>query len=160
MAGINILTGDDFFQSAPDFVHWCNVLNNEPTDDEFDIADGAECAWGITEAMLINPPDEEAMNPFSPEVVGYIAEILKAEGIMSPPDVLRIVVQELPAEAMAQFSDDPIMGQAIAGMELQKTDDIDVQIKRNLRTLIAQLEVLPLNNGDAADAVKKALQGL
>jgi hypothetical protein len=160
MAAINIATSDQFYTSLPDFIDLCNVLSGDVLDPRwFDPADPSECAWGMTEAMFISPPDREDENPFSQDIVGYIAEALKSHGIQNPPDVLKVGLRDdAPqiAENVAQtFSDDPEMYSAIWKVQQEKSEDIRTYVKQNLRSLVDQIGKLQLNNGNAADAVKK-----
>lgn len=60
MAAINIATTDQFYTSLPDFIDLCNVLSGDVLDPRwFDPADPGECAWGMTEAMFISPPEKK-----------------------------------------------------------------------------------------------------
>jgi hypothetical protein len=160
MAAINIAASDQFYTSLPDFIDLCNVLSGDVLDPRwFDPADPSECAWGMTEVMFISPPDKEDENPFSQDIVGYIAEALKSHGIQNPPDVLKVGLRDDAAqiaENVAQtFSDDPEMYSAIWKVQQEKSEDIRTYVKQNLRSLVDQIEKLQLNNGNAADAVKK-----
>lgn len=162
MAGINIAATDQFYTSLPEFIDLCNILSGDVLDPRwFDPADPGECAWGITEALLISPPDQNEENPFSPDIVGYIAETIKAHGIQNPPDVLKIGLKEDAkqiAENVAQtFSDDPEMYSAIWKVQQDKSEEIRRYVKDNLKNLLAQVEKLPLNNGDVSNIVKKMM---
>ncbi len=95
MAGIAILTTDSFYKSLPDFIALCNVLAGDSYDPAvFDPADSAEIAWGMSEGMLISPPEDDEENPFSEDIVNYIAQTLKSEGLLTPPDVLKVGMKE------------------------------------------------------------------
>lgn len=160
MAAINIATTDQFYTSLPDFIDLCNVLSGDVLDPRwFDPADPGECAWGMTEAMFISPPDREDDNPFSQDIVGYIAEAVKSHGIQNPPDILKIGLRDDAAqiaENVAQtFSDDPEMYSAIWKVQQEKSEEIRSYVKQNLSSLVDQIGKLQLNNGNAADAVKK-----
>lgn len=158
MTAIDLLTSDNFYRSLPDFINQCNILAGDTYDPRtWDPADALECAWGITEVLLLNPPEEE--NPFSEEIVGYIGKVLDDEGIDNPPDVLKIAVRDKPDTAASHvFSDDPIMFDSIYDFEMSKSDDITQAIKSGLQRLVAQLEVLPLRTGNTNQVVKQMLQ--
>lgn len=159
MAGINIITADDFYQSVPDFITTCNILSGDTYDPRaWDPADVDEIAWGITEALLLSPPEDE--EPFSPEVQAYIGATLDAAGIITPPDILRIAVRdrEPATEIAADYSDDPIMFNSIYDLEMTKSNAILAMLKENLRELAAQLEHLPLNNGSTRGAIEQMLR--
>ena len=164
MAAIQLVTTDAFYQSLPDFITLCNILDHGMVDlDTFDPADAGEIAWGITEALLIWPPDAQEENPFSDTLVQYIALALQDEGILNPPDVLRlggVNQQDLLEKVQYNFSDDPLMFSAIHDLESAKTGEINQQVQSRLHLLIRQLEEIPLRNGSAADIAKKLLSGL
>lgn len=165
MAGIAIVTTDSFYQSLPDFVHLCNILGGDDYDPTvFDPADAAECAWGVTEALLLSPPDDEEENPFHDEIVGYIGQVIKTEGMIKPPDILRMGLKDGGREIIDRvnydYSDDPIMFQAIWDMEKSRTDDINNMIKARLGRLVQQLESLVLDNGNTKDVVDRLIANL
>ena len=163
MTGVAIMTTDDFFNSLPDFVQHCNVLSGDLYNPElWDPADSSEVAWGITEAMLLWPPDGDTDSPFSEEIVAYIGKVLDDEGIMTPPDVLQIAIRDTDFASMVQneFSDDPDMFGMIHQFESDKTKQIDGYVRSNLKELSAQMRALPLKSGNAEEAVLNMLRAL
>ena len=153
MAGIHLVTSDAFYKSPPTFVELCNVLSGGLYDPAtWDPADALECAWGITEAMLLSPPDEDDEEPFSQEIRAYIGAALDQEGILNPPDVLRIAIRDgghNQAARVSRSSTIPRPDAAITRTEAAKVQEINDRIKSNLRMLIGQLEALHLAHGDA-----------
>lgn len=165
MAGISVLSTDVFFKSLPDFINLSNVLCGDTFDPTvFDPADAGECAWAMTEALMLSPPDDDDEEPFAPEIVDYLAEVIKSEGILTPPDILRLGLKDDAAKLMESvrydYSDDPEMFNAIFDMEKSKTDDINLMVKERLSALVKQIESLPLDNGDSSEAVRKLLASL
>lgn len=161
MVAIGLLTTDDFYQSAADFVKWCGILNGDLVGTSWDEADSSEVAWGITEAVIIDRPAEA--EPFSDEVRAYIGAILDREGIIKPPDVLQIGMRhtnDLTSTVQSEFSDDPVMFAAIYDFEGSKTQAVNDYIRHQLQLLHEQLEVLPIRSGDARGVVKRVLQTL
>jgi len=158
MTAISLVTTDLFYKSLPDFVMFCNVLSGDTYNpDAWDPADAEEIAWGITETLLISPPDET--EPFVDEITAYIGKVLDAEGIIKPPDVLKIAVRERdPAAIAGAFSDDPMMFDSIWSLEAAKTEAINRVLKSNMIKLAHQLSELPLRNGSAREAIQKVLQ--
>lgn len=156
MVAIHILTSNNFHKSTPDFISFCNVLNGEERDaNTFDPADAEDVAWGITEALIIYPPDDEDPEPFTDEIRTYIGDALDKEGIINPPDILRIALRTARvAPSIEDFSDDPEMFSAIYDVEAGKTDDINKTIARRLSVLKKQLQSLRLINGDASAGVE------
>jgi hypothetical protein len=161
MIGIHLVTTDEFFWSTPNFVETCNILSGDTFDPRtWDPANTEEIAWGITEAMLLSPPENEE-EPFTPEIRAYIGEILDQEGIINPPDVLRIALRgEEPTGLPGEFTDDPLMHAAIYEVEEGKTDNVIKTIKENISALMAQLDSLSLKNGDASGSVQKAIKAV
>ena len=162
MTGINLLLSDDFYKSLPDFVNYCNILSGDTYDPRsFDPADAVECAWGITESLMLNPPDDDDDEPFAEEIVAYIGKVLDDEGIINPPDVLRIAVRDTDnSQVIGEFSDDPVMYNAMHDFEASKTEDINNAIRTHIRRLGDQLEALPLRIGQTKGVVNQMIQSL
>lgn len=153
MMGIWLVTSDEFYVNVRSFIQACNVLSGDVFDPStFDVADAAECAWGVTEALLLSPPDEDDESPFSEEILAYIGKVLDQEGIIRPPDILRLGTRsgDLAAKVHSDFSDDPEMFSAIYQREEEKTGEINDLVRGNLSLLTRQLGSLRLSNGDAA----------
>jgi hypothetical protein len=160
LVAIQILTTDKFFKSLPDFVTFCNVLGGDTyRPDMWDPADAEEVAWGITEALLISPPEDDDKEPFTDEVRGYIGAVLDSEGIINAPDILRIALRAARVSPnITDFSDDPTMFNAVYDLEAGKTEDINQSIRLKTGLLIKQLTALSLQNGNT-EYVVKMLQG-
>jgi len=161
MAGVALVVTDNFYNNLPDFIELCNILSGSPaTPGVFYPADAAECAWGVTEALLLSPPDGE--EAFTDEIRSYIGKVVEMEGIMSPPDILRIGILSGDHKIKAHngFSDDPELYSAIWGAEQSKTEDINNLVKGRLTLLVQQLASLKLVNGNTANIAKKMLTNL
>lgn len=162
MTAIQLVTTDRFYKSLPDFVAFCNILGGEDYNPEmWDPADAEEVAWGITEALLIWPPDDDDKEPFNEEIRAYIGAVLDSEGIINPPDILRIALRAARVSpSIDDFSDDPDMFHAVYDLESGKTEDINNTIVMKTQLLAAQLAALHLNTGDTkqvADMLHKSV---
>jgi len=160
LVAIQILTTDKFFKSLPDFVMFCNVMCGDTyRPDMWDPADAEEVAWGITEALLISPPEDDDKEPFTDEVRGYIGAVLDSEGIINAPDILRIALRAARVSpSITDFSDDPTMFNAVYDLEAGKTEDINQSVRLKTDLLIKQMAALDLKNGNT-EYVVKMLQG-
>lgn len=159
MAAIAIVTTDTFYKSLPDFIHWCNVLAGDSYDPRYwNPAEALEIAWAINEVLLLDPPEED--EPFVPEIVAYIGKALDDEGIVNPPDVLRIAIRsgDIGSQIHATVGDDPAMAQNVYQMENSRTEAINDALRQTLAALTAQLAQLPLQNGSAQE-ILKSLRG-
>jgi len=157
LTGFDLLTSDDFYKRLPDFVMHCNIMSGDSFNPTlWNPADAGECAWGITEALLLSPPEDD--EPFSEEIRAYVGSVLDAEGIVTAPDVLRIAVRSSPDFDLGLFADDPEMAGAIASMENSKTEDINQLILAGIKTIAEQLQRLPLQNGKADNILQKMQQ--
>lgn len=155
IAGIQLLTTNDFYVSLPTFITLCNVLSGDTYDPNlWDPADSLEIAWGITESLLLSPPEPGEDEPFSDEIRAYIGFTLDQEGIMNPPDLLRLAIRSSQAMLQADYSDDPTMFGAIYEAEQQKTNEINQIVRKRLALLSDQLVRLPLRTGDARDVIR------
>ena len=162
MVGINLVTSNSFYTSLPDFNDFCIIMSGEHVSPYlFSMADSAACAWGITEAMLLSPPDD-VDNAFTDEIRSFIGAVLLNEGIMTPPDVLKIahLDKDIAMKVKYEYSDDPEMFGAIFQTEASKTDDINLYIKTKLFALVSQLSELPLKNAVTAVNAEILLKAL
>ena len=163
MTAIQLLTTDKFFKSLPDFINFCNILAGDTHNPEmWDPADAEDVAWGITEALLISPPDDDDEEPFTNEIRAYIGSVLDSEGIINPPDILRIALRTARVSpSVGDFSDDPEMFNAIYDIEEGKKEDINQGIVMKTKLLAAQLAALNLENGktqQVAEMLQRSLQ--
>jgi hypothetical protein len=151
MVAIQILTTNRFYKSLPDFISFCNVLSGDPLRaDMWDPADAEEVSWGITEALMLYPPEDDDTEPFTEEIRAYIGAVLDQEGLINPPDILRIALRQARvAPAIQDFSDDPAMFNAIYDLEEGKRQDIELSVRLKTKLLVAQLRALKLQNGSA-----------
>ena len=154
MAAIMILTTDRFEQSLSSFVWLCNVLADDTLDPgTFDIATAEEMAWGITEALLIKPPESE--NHFNDEICWYIGAVLDEEGVVDPPDVLRLAMRKTTSDPLAAWTGDPELYQSLYESQQAKSKDIEAVVRENLTALIQQLESLSLENGNTKNLLQR-----
>jgi hypothetical protein len=163
MAAISLVTGDRFYTDVPTFIATCNVLSGSPFEpDTFDPANAEECAWGITEALLLAPPSEDDPEPFSEDVITYIEHVLSDEGIIRPPDVLRIGLsahqQRLALKVDETFGDDPVAVSSIWAQQKERSDAITERIRSSLVQLNEQLSQLRLTHGRTADVFQRVFK--
>jgi hypothetical protein len=150
MAAITLITTNFFFKDVRKFIDLCNILSGDDfSPDTFDPADAAEIMWGVSEALLIYPANNDPEDTeFSPEVCGYIEEVLKNEGIASAPDVLRLGSgADASDQVRDTFADDPEMFSAIWQTQQARSGELQQMVKDNLSEMILQLKVLPMTNG-------------
>lgn len=156
LVGIQILTTNRFYKSLPDFISFCNVLSGDTyRPDMWDPADAEEVAWGVTEALLIYPPEDNDEEPFTDEIRAYIGAVLDREGLINPPDILRIALRQARVSpSIDDFSDDPTMFNAVYDLEEGKRADIENTIRMRTKMLAAQFKALKLENGQVDKIVK------
>lgn len=162
MAAITLLTTDLFFQDARKFVDLANVISFDLfSPDQFDPADVEECAWAITEALLLVPPDEERDDIFCDDIRRYLGVLLEHEGYVDPPDILKIAIGPNQQQFVhANYSDDPELFSGITQTQQGKTQAVEQMVIANLSELADQLERLPLNNGSTkamVDALRRVV---
>ena len=156
MAAITIVTTDLFFKNLSRFVQLANVLAfDDFQPDEFEPADSMECAWAVTEALLLSPPDESDPEPFSLEVRKYIGFVLHEEGFVQAPDVLRLAVRDYSSSVTYDFTDDPEMFAAVNEVQTGKKDQVEATLRGCLQDLMGQLAALKLRTGTTDEIVKR-----
>ncbi len=160
MAAISVVTTNFFWKDVRRFIELCNIFSGDDFQpDEFDPADAAEILWGITEASVLWPPNEDPDDTeFSPEIRAYIEQVLKVEGIADPPDVLRLGLTGTAGQEIDDtFSDDPEMFNAVWDAQRAKTEELKSMVIENLKEMYFQIQLLPLQNGEK-DGVLKQIQ--
>jgi len=151
VVGLNLLTSDDFFQRPPRFVAMANVLAGSEMSREFDPANAMECAWAMTEALLLVPPEDNEEDVFNTEIRHYLGKVVDDEGILEPPDLLRLAIRDTQS-GEADYSHlsetDPEMFAAEHSVMVDRAQEIKDTLAEELRDLFDQLEGLPLQHGN------------
>lgn len=151
-----LLTTDRFFWDLGTFNTVCNVLSDSlPTPGVVMLPDAAEIGWGITEGLLIYPPDQD--EPFSVEIRKYIGHVCQHEGLLDPPDVLGIGIAPRPR---VDHSLAPDIHQSVAAAAKSRQQAIATMIRENLQQLLVQLSGVPLENGDPRGLLDHVQRGL
>lgn len=162
MAAITIITTDLFFTKADRFIVLANILAGDEFDpNEFEKADAVECAWAITEALLLDPPDDKNPEPFSDDVRRYVGFVLKDEGFVTPPDILKIALNaDFKEQVRYNFSDDPAMFSGIYAIQKEKSDEVEQVLRDGLLDMRQQLNALSLQDGNTAELEQRIGQML
>jgi hypothetical protein len=152
MAGISLLTNNFFYRRLSAFIPLCNALSGSTVDpDTIDIADPWECAWAMTEALLIAPPQTPADGQYAEEIRHYIGAVCREFGIVNPPDILQVAIGgDISDLVSTDFADEPEMFEAIWNTHQQNADDISNMLSQNLQELSEQLKGLKLKNGNTS----------
>lgn len=154
LTGISLLTTDSFYESLPDFVNWCNILAGDTYDPNlWDPADAAEIAWGVTEAAIIAIPSSD--KPFCTEIIAYIQVVLDAEGVNTPPAVLRGCGIKSRPLAADDFADDPAMYAGVYDIAAARDNGLQQSVVTAMSTLLTQLSQLQLQNGSTENIAEK-----
>jgi hypothetical protein len=161
-AAITVLTTDYFFTSVSRFIDLANILAGDDFDPEvFNPADSFECAWAITEALLLHPPEPEAPEVFAPEIRKYIAHVLRDEGYVQPPSILAIALDEDIADQLrysSVFTGDPELFSAVYETSAAKNEELEQTVLENLHDLLTQLSRLPLRTGQTQNLIAAVQQ--
>ena len=153
-AGMGLLASDDFYRRLPTFVQYCNILSGGQFNPaRLDLADADECAWGITEAVLLSPPEDEN-EPFSDEIRYYVGGVVDNEGIRNPPDVRRIGKWDKPTYGDMSMQD-PLMFQMQHEAQVEESDQIKKMLRDRLQMMMREIESLKLENGDTSNLLEK-----
>jgi hypothetical protein len=157
MAAVTIVTTDLFFKNPGAFNTLVGVLTgNDFQPDEYEQSDSAEIAWAITESLLLSPPDNSDPEPFSTEVRHYIGHVLRRDGFIEPPDVLRIALgRHKSADVMFHHGDDKELYEQIRAVQQTKNKEITDLISDGLSDLLGQVKSLSLEHGDTTDLEQK-----
>jgi hypothetical protein len=158
MAAITIVSTNYFYKDVTRFIELCNIFSGDDFQpDEFEPADTGEILWGITEGLLLWPPDDDPEDTeFSAEIREYIRQVLNRDGILKPFDVLRLALSgDQSNKVDVEYADDPEMYSAIYSSQQGKTDGLKQVYLENVAALGEQLKVLPLKNGSTQEALRQ-----
>lgn len=141
-----LLTTNLFHASLPDFINFCNVMNNETgLKYSWSPADSYEMTWAVAEEQLLVNEKEE----FAADIQAYITTILRDEGVLSPPDSLAFIsTDSLAGSQIAKISEDPVLYQASYEEAIATSDSLQKYLDIQFAKLKEQLSRLPLKNGD------------
>lgn len=164
MAGIALIQSDQFYHYLPDFITLCNVLSGSELEIElFDPATTVECAWGITEALILWPPEgyedgkKALKDAFDAEIIGYIQETMHYEGLVIAPKMLRSITgsPEEVSAALGQYVEDPELYAALYENSQKRVQEIDDLVRDRFYTLLSQIKSLRLRKGDVRDLIPR-----
>lgn len=156
MCAIDVLKTNNFEASLPDFIRTCLAFSGQHVDEGmFAMADASDCAWGLTEAWLISPPEDEK-NALSPEILGYIGHVCDDEGLLNPPDILRLGSSgaDILNKARYNLSDDIDTFSAFTDYQQGKTEEINGLVSGRLKGLFAQIQKLEITTGNKTKMLK------
>lgn len=153
-----LMTTDLFYTSAPDFIHFCNVLNGDyELPGVWNPADEYEVAWGVAEAELLEPPEGAPSDAFSTDIVEYMKVVLKQGGVLSPPDSLSFIdTDELTGKAIGQLSADEVLYKAAYDEAQEAADALNEYVNQRTYQLVEQLSQIHVKNGDLQSVVRTA----
>jgi len=151
MAGIQILTSDDFFTKVGRFVDYTNILNHGHFDDS--VADVGEIAWALTEVKIINDPGstEDPLAIFVSDIVEYIEAAFNNSGLTYPPDIFKYYGLYFPDKrlnVLSSYADNPELYSILDEAVKYHTALVNAAIKQNLDELFIQLSQCGLNVPD------------
>lgn len=160
MAAIYLSTSDDFFRSLPTFIEVCNILSGDDLDPRvWDPAELDEVAWGVTEASILHPLEED--EGYDPEIIGYVKSLLKMAGMPYPPSVLVRFAGPMVSQLEEYEFDFPAgeeeMFQAVQQVQTARAEEIDQEVLDRLRELGSQLDALELVRGNTKNILRRVL---
>lgn len=155
-AAISLVTDNNFQASLADFVTICNVLSGDsPDPEQWDPADLDEIVWGVVEASIIEPSDDDE---FDTEIRAYIGKLLDDNGILVTPPILAMAIRDNEADpTTGAFSDDPVIFPEIYQRQTNMQDALVIHVQNGLRELADQLSQLGLESlNDVIEKLRRA----
>jgi hypothetical protein len=156
-AAIAVVTTNHLYRGVPSFLMTIHGLIGDGTDWSYgEPLDAEDLAWGITEAMLLWPPgrdtdDEDSDTVFDPSIVAYCQNILRSEGVKSPPSVLSFAREQDIYEDLGQEDFDVLSEQAT------QTQELNEYLEQRQEQLLMQLESVKIF-GIKTDTLLNAMQ--
>lgn len=141
-----LLTTNMFHTSLPDFINFCNVMNNETgLKYTWSPADSYEMTWAVAEEKLLVNEDDN----FTADIQAYITTVLRDDGIVSPPDSLAFIsTNNLAGPQISKIAEDPVLYQASYEEAIINSDSLQQYLDIQFDKLKDQLSRLTLKNGD------------
>ena len=144
MAARQVVISDSAFRELPAFITLVNALNGDGVDTPVaQPIDPADLAWGVLEMCLLYPPSDA--ETFSEEIIGYIQESLRWQGVRGIPNSLVNFLPEATFEESAVSDPDTI------GLMFGRLTDINDEVTSNLKAWRYQMGQLQLANGTTED---------
>ena len=140
MAARTVFVTDAAFTNLPNFITLVNALCSDGVDTPLSQPiEPSDLGWSVLEMCLLYPPT--ASETFSEEIVGYMEECLRWQGIRGVPNAL---VNFLPEPKFAEVqASDPMIMEGI----FQRLQDVNEEIIANLNAWKYQMKQLQLANG-------------
>lgn len=149
-AGSVLLVNGLFHRSLETFNQICNVFNFGVVSSEVMLpADLDDALWGVTEAMLLEGPEQFQEEDFSHDIRRYVGVLLSEAGIRQPPSVLRFAEYD---EHETRNLDNNLVEEDETFAKLywedqQATKDtLELYNKQQFLRLLEQLAVLPIKD--------------
>ena len=145
-------TTNQFFRSVEIFRATCSALcNDEPDFGVWSPNTPEELAWGVTE-VLLSSPVESAEDEFSNEIERYTGLVLKMNGILEPPSILKFAEYGAANPVLdldTAFVDDPAMFEAAWGAQQKSKLEIDEFVEAHTQELLYKIGQLPLQHAES-----------
>jgi len=148
MAARQVVTTDFCFKELPAFITCINALSGDGCDTPFaQPIEPGDLAWSVLEMVLLYPPNGNEQ--FSEEIIGFMEETLRWQGIQGVPQAL---IQFLPEATW-----DETLGNDPDGMELVmgRLAEINEEVVSNMRAWRFQLSRLRLVNGSVKGLLER-----
>jgi hypothetical protein len=145
LAGLTIRTTDLFSHSLRRFLVIARVLSGEPFEPHISQpASVMDCAWALTEGLLLVPPDEKHPEPFCDDIRHYLREILKHEGFIRPPGPMKLAIDgDFSHQVLDLISADLSLQADIDRQQQTKMQEVDTMLTDMLQKMVRQLKSLP-----------------
>ncbi len=160
-AGTAVFVSNGFHTSFETYVTMCNAFSFELNfADNLVPADLDSCAWGCTEAKLLEGVEYDTEG-FSQDIKKYVGYLLDAEGILKPPSVLNFASYPPQTLENTQNSmlNDEIMYKVFWEKQQEKKLELETGTQQRLADLFVQLQNLPIKNVNS-DYISNAVMKL
>lgn len=149
---------DEFYKTESGFSVICRALASEWFDYSVaDIPSTADMAWGIIEANLLDPGDD---NTFDDNVNAFINYVVKFEGFNALPTIFHTFGVRNRKDIIVKYdySEDPDLALAVAENMTEREKDLTTWIKDQLKLLAKQLMSMDIRSGQQMVTAQEVLQ--
>jgi len=143
-----VYTTNAFYMSIPAFVSVVDAFNSNGVDFEYiDMPHPADMAWAIVE-VLMNVPEPESSDIFSPDVLAFIAAVMVQEGFTRMPKSMGFLGELPMPEIRDTLMDDPDIYAAYAQIQGEKTKEVEDYVSSRVMAVMQACTNLPLKHRD------------
>jgi hypothetical protein len=152
MAAITLLTSD-VLTDVDTFARFCCTINGDPLNPRIlQVPSSEDMLWALSEAHLLDEVGNRD-EPLSQEVRHYMGAVLEADGVVDPPDLLRLAI--LPVSGGMDVPGRPDLAGEVRLAAGTRSQEILEDLHERVRKLFGQIAALDLRHGNVRSVLDR-----